>query len=586
MTWQAQMTFTTTLAPEIQRSPRSPSSATALPGRQAPARPAAPRWRPSRIPPRAPVNRPPRLGHDVTAVPIHQPVLPGLTTSNAGDAYEQDADRAAGHASRTPAPQVHPASQRPQAASTTVAVALRPLQSPGQPLDATVRERMEPRLRHDFARVRVHTDAPAAEAAHAMGARAYTIGDHMVFGAGQYAPAAAGDWLLTHELAHVVQQAGGKGPMIQRKEVTDTRALRGDQDWTAFDRLFNTPRWQNACLHNLNAVDSTQYVRIVERRDFYKWFYEYTTSLGYSTRWALAAYIVANGAHQIADMDVEHAIANDTLEMADIELQGAMREGNQDIFDNVLPKLKKLVDGGKLTGRAALMWDMQILAEEQTLIQPMYKRMAPETVAQLDYIARKKRFAGWGAWWTDEDEVTAGAGRTAGTVPAFGGSSLLGIRDRWTYGMRLGSQFTPGGTGFDPRRDVMPTAGPGYASGSELARVDTRAALHELDAWLNPNRLTRMGPGRESADAYLQRILNKLSPAEKLQVLSDRSADGWAYSIQFAQFGLTTEAMVRQALPDSSNRQLQPAIAVFLDRYKAERARVNAMYPEYLFMPF
>lgn len=440
---------------------------------------------------------------------------------------------------------------------------------------------MEPRLRHDFTGVRVHTDARAAEAAHALGARAYTVGDHIMFGAGQYTPAgAAGERLLAHELTHVVQQAGGRAPMIQRKEVGDTRDLRGDQDWTTADRLFNTQRWQNACLHNLNAVDSSQYVRIVERRDFYKWFYEYTTSLGYGTRWALAAYIVANGAHQIADMDVDHAIANDTLGLANVELQGAMREGNQDIFDNVLPKLKKLVDGGKLTGRAALTWDMQVLAEEQTLIQPMYKRMAPETVEQLDYIARKKRFAGWGAWWTDEDEVSAGPGRAAGTVPAFGGPSLLSIRDRWTYGMQLGGQFTPGGTGFDPSRDVMPTVGPGYASGSELAKVDTRAALHELDAWLNPNRETRMGPRGEAAISYLQTIINKLTASEKLQVLSDRSAEGWAYSIQFAQFGGITEAMVRQALPDPSTRQLQSAITGFLDRYKAERARVEAAYPQ------
>jgi hypothetical protein len=384
---------------------------------------------------------------------------------------------------------------------------------------------------------------------------------------------------LAHELTHVIQQAGGKAPIIRRKEVRDTRDLRGDQDWTTADREGNTKRWRDACLHNLNAIDSSQYVRIVERQDFYRWFYEYTTSLGYGTRWALAAYIVARGAHQIADMDVEHATANDTLGLANVELQGAMREGNQVIFDNVLPKLKKLLDGGKLTGRAALTWDMQVLAEEQTLIQPMYKRLAPQTVQQLDYIARKTRFAGLGAWETGEDKVTAGPGRKAGTVPAFGESSLLSVRDRWTYGMKLGSYFTPGGTGFDPSRDPTPAVGSGYASGSELARVDTRAGQHELDAWLNPNRLTRLGPRGESASHYLQTVLTKLTPSEKLQVLSDRSADGWAYSIQFARApsGIVTEEMVRQALPDPStqNPQLTIAVGGFLSRYKAERARVK-----------
>src|SRR4029453_19308732 len=122
---------------------------------------------------------------------------------------------------------------------------------------------------------------------------------------------------------------------------------------------------------------------------FYKWFYEHSTNLGYSTRWALAAYIVANGAHQIADMDVDHAIANDSLGLAGVELQGAMREGNQVIFDNVLPKLRDLVLGGKLTGKAALEWDKRTLAEEQVLAQALYNRLSPETVQELDYIARK-----------------------------------------------------------------------------------------------------------------------------------------------------------------------------------------------------
>jgi len=67
---------------------------------------------------------------------------------------------------------------------------------------------METRFGHDFSRVRVHTDARAAQAAAAVGALAYTTGNHIVFAAGQYAPhTRAGRWLLAHELTHVVQQA-------------------------------------------------------------------------------------------------------------------------------------------------------------------------------------------------------------------------------------------------------------------------------------------------------------------------------------------------------------------------------------------
>jgi hypothetical protein len=80
----------------------------------------------------------------------------------------------------------------------------------GQPLDPATRASMEPRLGHDFSRVRVHTDAKAAESARAVNARAYTVGRQIVMGAGQYAPGTtAGRGLLAHELAHVVQQPGG-----------------------------------------------------------------------------------------------------------------------------------------------------------------------------------------------------------------------------------------------------------------------------------------------------------------------------------------------------------------------------------------
>jgi peptidoglycan hydrolase-like protein with peptidoglycan-binding domain len=66
---------------------------------------------------------------------------------------------------------------------------------------------MESRLGYDFAQVRVHTDAKAAESAQAVGAQAYTLGRDVVFGSGQYAPGTTdGLRLLAHELTHVLQQ--------------------------------------------------------------------------------------------------------------------------------------------------------------------------------------------------------------------------------------------------------------------------------------------------------------------------------------------------------------------------------------------
>src|SRR6478752_4900353 len=81
--------------------------------------------------------------------------------------------------------------------------------SSGAPLDDDTRSFMESRFHHDFSSVRIHTDARAAESASAAAAHAYTLGDHVVFGAGRYEPTSRqGQLLIAHELTHVLQQRG------------------------------------------------------------------------------------------------------------------------------------------------------------------------------------------------------------------------------------------------------------------------------------------------------------------------------------------------------------------------------------------
>ena len=111
------------------------------------------------------------------------------------------------------------------------------LRSPGQPLDVATRAFFEPRFGHDFSAVRIHTDAKAAESAQAVNALAYTVGQDVVFGAGQHAPEAnVGRRLMAHELTHVVQQAqaiafpsrlqrsNGDGEEVDEREVEARQA--------------------------------------------------------------------------------------------------------------------------------------------------------------------------------------------------------------------------------------------------------------------------------------------------------------------------------------------------------------------------
>lgn len=107
------------------------------------------------------------------------------------------------------------------------------LGTPGQPLAESARRTLEPSFGHDFSQVRVHDDSRAAESASAVSAVAYTVGNHIVFGAGKYAPGTTdGNRLLAHELTHTIQQTGGAvlGSNVARLPETEGNQVQRDSD--------------------------------------------------------------------------------------------------------------------------------------------------------------------------------------------------------------------------------------------------------------------------------------------------------------------------------------------------------------------
>jgi len=146
------------------------------------------------------------------AVPA--PSVPGA----AGDSLEREAGRAGDEAMR-------PALGSAQVIPRPPAGAVGTGGSSGFGLDAEARRFFEPRLSHNFAGVRIHADAGADASARALHARAYTLGEDIVFARGRYAPGTPqGRALLAHELAHVAQQSRGLGRGVQRApdDPTDT----------------------------------------------------------------------------------------------------------------------------------------------------------------------------------------------------------------------------------------------------------------------------------------------------------------------------------------------------------------------------
>ena len=85
---------------------------------------------------------------------------------------------------------------------------------------------MESRFGYDFGRIRIHRDTKGAESARSVDALAYTVGQDIIFGEGQWAPdTKRGGRLLAHELAHVVQQDKYSVEQLQRQsaEVSSAR---------------------------------------------------------------------------------------------------------------------------------------------------------------------------------------------------------------------------------------------------------------------------------------------------------------------------------------------------------------------------
>jgi hypothetical protein len=125
-----------------------------------------------------------------------------------------------------------PGAVAPSAATSSPA-AIRESLTAGQPLDGGVRRRLESGFGSSFANVRVHTDPTAQRLTGQVSARAFTIGDDIAFNAGEYRPGTLeGDLLIAHELAHTIQQGGGRAPAASAGASAD-QVLEQDADEAA-----------------------------------------------------------------------------------------------------------------------------------------------------------------------------------------------------------------------------------------------------------------------------------------------------------------------------------------------------------------
>jgi Domain of unknown function (DUF4157) len=164
----------------------------------------------------------PRLQADLLALQrtagnqaVSQLLQPSAIGSPSSDDVK-DPDETTQNSSFKPLPSTRAFSADPKSPPAEV---LSVLESSGQPLAPATRVWMEAHFRHDFGDVRILTDTRAAQTTRGANAPAYTVGRAIVFRSQQYAPhTRAGQYLLAHELAHVVQQKrAGNDLKVARK---------------------------------------------------------------------------------------------------------------------------------------------------------------------------------------------------------------------------------------------------------------------------------------------------------------------------------------------------------------------------------
>jgi hypothetical protein len=171
------------------------------------------------------------------------PVQAKLEVSPANDIYEQEAEHVADHVVASfsssgavaqgisaTKPNTMRAVQRimrmhsgsdtvgGKEVSSDVHAGIQQSRGSGQPLDHSVRSRMEGAFGRSFGNVRIHHNAASHTLNRSLQARAFTTGSDIFFKQGAYDPhSSAGQHLLAHELTHVVQQSGKVNRMmIQR----------------------------------------------------------------------------------------------------------------------------------------------------------------------------------------------------------------------------------------------------------------------------------------------------------------------------------------------------------------------------------
>ena len=253
----------------------------------------------------------------------------------------------------------------------------------GAPLPESVRAFMEPRFGADFAEVRVHTGSESIQMNEAVGARAFTHGADIYFGAGE---SAADQKLVAHELTHVLQQTGAVQAAGVQAAGVQAAGVQRDLAVTppvANPTLVTLTAAQIAAAISYNQAHFTDAAEIANLRDIVG-IHRDPAVIDEDFIRAVASYQASNREVQDGKIGAHSKILLGHEIIAEASTMGPGKPGNLQPEFQLKEDLQKLIDAGN---RNYADYKAQIIAA--TPIQ--------QTVARLDatFVAALKGLLSW-----------------------------------------------------------------------------------------------------------------------------------------------------------------------------------------------
>lgn len=150
-----------------------------------------------------------------------------------------------------------------------------------------------------------------------------------------------------------------------------------------FLATFQQNAFEQAALTNTQQMAHDHYHKLPERQAYYRWANDYFNRKGTPVKWMNAA------DRTVGNLSMALLPPAKWLGYANEEIQQFIIEGNKLILDDMMPRIKDLTLYEDFTKMDALKWDAQLLADEQTLIQPLYEQLSPKSIRLLESNIRR-----------------------------------------------------------------------------------------------------------------------------------------------------------------------------------------------------